>query len=280
MLSREVNSRYVYCIFCLSYANNIWLQNIPRGKAIERDARADNPFLDTTEYIMNKMIQRQDIVPPWIEKQQELVKAANVFRARLRNDWKRHAARTIASRGGSLQDQMKTAERYAESEAVYNPKKRAIEQISVPTNLTQDPVMVKITQEASSSSNNTPGVRVTLETKDEILETKVVKPPENSSAFGTSPSDIIESPSPQKSLPPPFRIPSWENTEMSYLKLAIENLNNLARSYNLMAPDLAKKPYFSLDRELKSCYADIAPQLAQAIKERAVRPVSAPTLPP
>ncbi|EHK97253.1 hypothetical protein M7I_6983 [Glarea lozoyensis 74030] len=55
-------------------------KNIPRGKAIVRDARADNPFLDTTEYIMNKMIQRQDIVPPWIEKQQELVKAANPWR--------------------------------------------------------------------------------------------------------------------------------------------------------------------------------------------------------
>uniref|UniRef100_A0A8H7TSG9 DnaJ homologue subfamily C member 28 conserved domain-containing protein n=1 Tax=Bionectria ochroleuca TaxID=29856 RepID=A0A8H7TSG9_BIOOC len=39
-------------------------KNIPRGKGVERDARADNPFIDTTEYIMNKMIQRQDIVPP------------------------------------------------------------------------------------------------------------------------------------------------------------------------------------------------------------------------
>ena len=38
---------------------------------------------------MNKMIQRQDIVPPWIEKQQELVKTANVFRGRLRADWVR-----------------------------------------------------------------------------------------------------------------------------------------------------------------------------------------------
>jgi hypothetical protein len=34
-------------------------KDIPRGKAVERDARADNPFIDTTEYIMNKMIQVQ-----------------------------------------------------------------------------------------------------------------------------------------------------------------------------------------------------------------------------
>lgn len=39
-----------------------------------------------------------------------------------------------------------------------------------------------------------------------------------------------------------------------------------------MAPDLAKKPYFNLDRELRSCYADIAPQLADTIRERAARP--------
>src|ERR1700709_650255 len=115
------------------------MQNIPRGKMVERDTRADNPFIDTTEYIMNKMIQRQDIVPPWIEKQQELVKTANVFRARLRNDWKRHAARTIASRGGSLHDQIMVAERYAASERAYNPKTRSVEEISVPTNLTTDP---------------------------------------------------------------------------------------------------------------------------------------------
>lgn len=73
-------------------------------------------------------------------------------------------------------------------------------------------------------------------------------------------------------LPPPFRIQAWEKAEMSYLILAIANLNNITRSYNLMAPDLAKKPYFSLDRELKACYADVAPELAETIKERAARP--------
>jgi hypothetical protein len=40
-------------------------KNLPRGKAVERDPRADNPFLDTTEYFLNKMIQKQEIVPPW-----------------------------------------------------------------------------------------------------------------------------------------------------------------------------------------------------------------------
>jgi hypothetical protein len=210
---------------------------------------------------MNKMIQRQDIVPPWIEKQQELVKAANVFRARLRNDWKRHAARTIASRGGSLQEQMRIADRYAEAEKVHNPKRRAVEQISVPTNATSDPVMVKITQEAPSTIAN-PTIQITLGTKD--AEVTISE---------TTDTSTPQPEPPRTPLPAPFRIPTWEAAEASYLKLAITNLNSLTRSYNLMAPELAKKPYFSLDRELKSCYADVAPQLAGEIKERATRPV-------
>jgi hypothetical protein len=217
---------------------------------------------------MNKMIQRQEIVPPWIEKQQELVKAANIFRARLRNDWKRHAARTIASRGGSLEDQMRTADRYAEAERVHNPRKRAVEQISVPTNATSDPVVAKIIQEAPSEAQGSdpPSIQVSLETKNGglILE-PVITPTEP--VTPESPQSLPSTP-----LPAPFRIPSWETAELSYLQLAVTNLNNLTRSYNLMAPDLAKKPYFSLERELKSCYADIAPQLSAAIKERAARP--------
>jgi hypothetical protein len=214
---------------------------------------------------MNKMIQRQEIVPPWIEKQQELVKAANVFRGRLRNDWKRHAARTIASRGGSLQDQMRTAESYAEAEKFHNPKRRAVEQISVPTNVTNDPVMVKIIQEAPSELEGRipPPSQVSLESKD--VEVTILETSEQSEAVELAPK--LTAP-----LPAPFRIPSWEQAELSYLQLAITNLNSLTRSYNLMAPDLAKKPYFSLERELKSCYADVAPQLADAIQERASRP--------
>ena len=67
-----------------------------------------------------------------------------------------------------------------------------------------------------------------------------------------------------------FRDPDWERTEQSYLTTAINDLNNLTRTYNLMCPDLAKKPYFHLQRELKACYADVAPTLAQEIKERAL----------
>lgn len=40
-------------------------KNLPRGKKIERDHNASSPFIDTTEYFMNKIIQKQEIVPPW-----------------------------------------------------------------------------------------------------------------------------------------------------------------------------------------------------------------------
>lgn len=209
-------------------------KNIPRGKGVERDARSDNPFIDTTEYIMNKMIQRQDIVPPWIEKQQELIKAAGSFRTRLRNDWKRHAARMIASSGGSLQEQMKRAEDFAAAEALHNPRQRSVDQIPVPSSSTDDPVMVKMQQQA----------------QDTVADIPQADP-------GTP-------------LPKPFRDAAWEKTEQTYLDLSIENLNRLTRGYNLMAPDLAKKPYFSLQRELASCYADMAPLVANEIKERAL----------
>lgn len=238
---------------------------------------------------MNKMIQRQEIVPPWIEKQQELVKAAHVFRARLRNDWKRLAARTIASRGGSLQEQMRKADLYAQAELVYNPKRRAVEQISVPTNATDDPVMLKIIQEVPEAGEVAP-LQVSLDSKEgevtitesSILTTSDV-PSEaakvEQSAASSAQEELVELPEsrvpsepPRVPLPAPFRIPSWEAAEASYLQLAVTNLNSLTRSYNLMAPDLAKKPYFSLEREMKACYADVAPNLAREIKERAARP--------
>lgn len=212
-------------------------KNLPRGKETERDPRANNPFIDTTEYLLNKMIQGQEIVPPWIEKQQELVKAARVFRQRLRNDWKRHAARMIAARGGSLQEQMKRAEEHAAAEQLHNPRQRSVDQIAVPTNSTDHPVMANLRKQAPTLAEAEP---------EEVAAKR-------------------EGP-----LPPPFRDAEWERAEAAYMKLSIDNLNSIARSYNLMAPDLAKKPYFALQRELAACFADVAPLVANEIKERAV----------
>jgi hypothetical protein len=220
---------------------------------------------------MNKMIKRQDIVPPWIDKQQELVKAANVFRSRLRNDWRRHAARSIASHGGSLEEQMRRASDYARAEAIHNPRRRNIDEISISTSATDDVVMQRLRQEASSSelaappsAPATPPDSTTLDadTVPSAALSETTQPP--------SPAPSTPRPAPQPSRP--FRDPTWEATERSYMTLAVQNLNSLTRSYNLIAPALAKKPYFSLERELAACFADVAPQLAGAIQERAARP--------
>ncbi|KAL2797148.1 hypothetical protein BJX66DRAFT_323561 [Aspergillus keveii] len=94
---------------------------IKRGKGVgtEVDHNANSAFIDTTEYFMNKIIQKQEIVPPWIEKQQELAREVDRFRQRLRVEWRRHAARIIASQGGSLETQMRRAEAYAAAEVRY-----------------------------------------------------------------------------------------------------------------------------------------------------------------
>jgi hypothetical protein len=197
---------------------------------------------------MNKMIKRQNMVPPWIEKQQELIKAAANFRGRLRNDWKRHAARMISARGGTLEQQVARAAAHARAEEVHNPRRRDPEQISVPTNSTDDVVMTA----ALPSSSPLPSPSSTGDQQP----------------APDSPSD----PAPEIELAHPFRDPAWEAAERSYMTLAIENLNAITRSYNLMAPDLAKKPYFSLDRELRNCFADVAPELPGEIRLRATRP--------
>ena len=262
-------------------------KNIPRGKGknVEQDHNANSPFLDTTEYFMNKIIQKQEIVPPWIEKQQELVKAAAVFRGRLRADWKRHAARVIASKGGSLEVQVRRAEAYAAAEAANNPKRVKTESLTeidhegrlsqltvtetpTPSSSTVDseitisedlasappPLEVEVASEAAAPSPSTP----------ESPDVSSQPPP------GPSP-EVIPSPPPLPILSP-FRDPAWQSLEHAYHTLAIKDLNNLTRSYNLQAPSLAKKPYFSLERELSSCFADIAPQLPNEIKDRARRP--------
>ncbi|KAL9013702.1 MAG: hypothetical protein Q9173_001619 [Seirophora scorigena] len=250
-------------------------KNIPRGKGenIERDYTASSPFLDTTEYFMNKIIQKQDIVPPWIEKQQELVKEAQTFRSRLRNDWKRHAARVIASRGGPVESQVRRAEAYAAAEAAQNPKKTKVEALSE-IDVEGRHSQVTVTETTTTPSDPS---ATTITVSEDLASTA---PQAEASASTGDPPDPLPQTSTQQTPPaspllpnlPPFRDPNWESLERSYHSLAVSSLNSLTRSYNLMAPDLAKKPYFTLERELRACFADVAPLLPSEIRDRARRP--------
>lgn len=263
-------------------------KNIPRGKGVGKtvDHNANSPFINTTEYFMNKMIQRQDIVPPWIEKQQDVVKTAGAFRQRLRNDWKRHAARMIASKGGSLDDQMRRAKAYALAEMKYNPraqKAEALSQIDSQGNVSQINVIETLAEAAEDQDSKitvveTPLGQTAAEVAADVAATTSVPvddvAPKTSEEVQGIPAQSAPSVSPTEILPElrPFRDPEWERIEMGYHSAALRDLNSLTRSYNLMAPELAKKPYYNLDRELNSCFADVAPQLADEIRERATRP--------
>jgi hypothetical protein len=194
--------------------------NIPRGKPRVEDHNARSPYMDTTEYFLNKMIQKQEVLPPWVEKQQELTKSVDRFRTRLRNDWRRFVARRIAAKGGSLEEQCRRAEEYAAAEAR----------------------------------------RVRLDRAATRMRLGEEVPPEE-----------FEAENGPKTL---FRDPEWESTELKYNTLAIDTLNELCRSYNMMAPSVARKPMFTLARELDRCYADVAPQVAEEIRSRANMPMN------
>lgn len=265
-------------------------KNIARGKGknIERDYTASSPFLDTTEYFMNKIIQKQEIVPPWIEKQQELVKATAVFRSRLRADWKRHAARMIASKGGSLDAQIRRAEAYAAAEASNTPRIANVEALSeiekggqisqisvtetpIPSNTMHDSKITVSKDLASKSPTSEPDPSTSIEPDPSTsISSSTETPPSPTSPQRPS---LTSTGAPARPFPlaslSPFRDPAWESLELPYHTLAVKSLNSLTRSYNLQAPDLAKKPYFSLLRELRACFADIAPQLPHEIRERA-----------
>lgn len=249
-----------------------------RGKKLERDYNASSPFLDTTEYFMNKIIQKQEIVPPWIERQQDLVSSANRFRARLRSDWRRHAARMISSAGGNLDAQVQRAERYAESESALNPQPRKREEKLNTVDAESHMSQISLAGELRPPRPEASGPPDDLDT----MTTQVTVTPQEELEKGQAESSIDSSPTSrptsQRAPTPLFRDPDWEHTELSYHQTAVNDLNALTRTYNLMAPDLAKKPYFSLDRELKTCYADVAPTLAHEIKERALARVRDPAV--
>ncbi|KAK3713547.1 hypothetical protein LTR37_008505 [Vermiconidia calcicola] len=260
-------------------------KNIPRGHRIEKDHNANSPFIDTTEYLMNKIIQKQDIVPPWIEKQQELVSTATKFRSRLRADWKRHVARTISSRGGGLEQQMRLAEEHAFAESIENPLKKKEEKLNVVDHsghMSQITLSGELKPTLAATPTSIQDEEVNPETELKIMEqtfnddgTLKSQPEQTLTISPEQPEQRPETTQPPPSTPriptvPPFRDPQWESTERKYLEAAVANLNSLARSYNLMAPPIARKPYYYHDRELKSCFADVAPQVAGAIREKAL----------
>lgn len=231
-------------------------RNIPRGKGkhVERDHTAANPYLDTTEYLMNRIMQKQEVTPEWIQKQQELKLETHRFRTQLRNDWKRHAARLISSQGGTLQTQIRRAQAYALAEAKQNESAKASFQTEEKTVPEIEP-MTQIDHEGKISRVPPPASC----SSDDSLQSQ--QP--NSSLANTG---ISAEPLPNL---PCLRDPQYFNIEKEYHDLKIKKLNEMIRSYNLLAPRVAQRPYLKLQRELDSCYAEVAPSLADEVYRRA-----------
>ncbi|KAJ6119359.1 hypothetical protein N7523_003639 [Penicillium sp. IBT 18751x] len=216
-------------------------RQIKRGKGIntETDYNANSAYIDTTEYFMNKIIQKQEIVPPWIEKQQELASEISRFRQRIRAEWRRHAAMLIASQGGSLDEQMRRARGHAAAEARLVERRKA-------------EAAFKKRDEQVSEIDTDGRIVARVETPEAI---------ESHGEEKDAPGDIPHL--------PPLRDEAYLGIERSYHELAVKHINKIARSYNLQAPRSAQKPYISLDRELNNCFAEVAPQLAEEIRRRA-----------
>ena len=264
-------------------------RNIQRGKGVntQRDYVANSPFLDTTEYFMNKIIQKQEIVPPWIDKQQELVKLVNSFRARLRSEWRRHAARMIAASGGTIDEQVRRAKGYALAEEVINPRQSKMSSMTgistdgtLSTITVEERVAAGVMDEAMGEKAPEVEIKVTEVKAEDAASANTESTPSieastDAPPLPTNPSGSSPKPSNTGVLPMahPFRDLTWEKTENAYHTLAIAELNSTTRSYNLMAPKIAQKPYYSLDRELRRCFADVAHSLPDEILERSRKPV-------
>lgn len=261
-------------------------KNIPRGKGknVERDHNANSAFIDTTEYFMNKIIQKQEIVPPWIEKQQELIREIDRFRSRLRNDWRRHAARLIASQGGSLQQQMRRAQSFAAAEARVAFKQSNKVPASSPLIPSDEAVLASHTQidrEGRPRMDTSPeGVLSTPRTSEvgETINTDLQSSPATGVPSEISNSTLTESSTTLLPAVNPLRDPEYHAIERRYHELQIKSINDLTRSYNLQAPRPAHKPYLNLERELNSCFVDVAPSLADEIRRRATERIRNPGL--
>lgn len=223
--------------------------SIKRGRGVntKTDHNANSAYIDTTEYFMNKMIQKQELVPPWIEKQQELAREVDRFRQRIRTEWRRHAARLIASKGGTLDAQMRRADAYAAAEA------RLAERAAIAKSLRDND-----NTETSSSSHST------TETKQDTPQSETASPPTTEEKDTQLPH--LE----------PLRDPHYLAIERPYHELTIKTLNDATRTYNLQAPPVSRKLYLNLDRELSACYAEVAPSLAEEIKRRALEKARGP----
>ncbi|KAI7905614.1 uncharacterized protein BX663DRAFT_500346, partial [Cokeromyces recurvatus] len=60
-----------------------------RGKPLPEDPLMHNPFIDRTEYFLNRIVQRNGAAPPWIIMQQEVDTEITTLRSQMNSAFKR-----------------------------------------------------------------------------------------------------------------------------------------------------------------------------------------------
>ncbi|GBB92154.1 hypothetical protein RclHR1_19710003 [Rhizophagus clarus] len=61
------------------------------GKPLPEDPNDRNPYLDRTEFLLNRIVQRQGSAPAWIEYKKDVDSEIYLFRQRIRESWLRYA---------------------------------------------------------------------------------------------------------------------------------------------------------------------------------------------
>ncbi|RHZ48849.1 hypothetical protein Glove_541g36 [Diversispora epigaea] len=61
------------------------------GKPLPIDPNENNPYLDRTEFFMNRLVQRQGAAPAWIEYQKEVDNEIFTYRKRMQENWLRYS---------------------------------------------------------------------------------------------------------------------------------------------------------------------------------------------
>ncbi|TRM67472.1 hypothetical protein BD626DRAFT_368036, partial [Schizophyllum amplum] len=68
-----------------------------RGAPIMQQTEETNPFISKEEFLMNRILQRNEVAPPWVEIQGELEGAVRSLRQLLRQAWTRRALRNLTA---------------------------------------------------------------------------------------------------------------------------------------------------------------------------------------
>lgn len=68
-------------------AKGLFQSNPFHGKPIPRDYNESNPFLQREEFVLNRMIQRQGNMPPWVQRNQDLQAEILSLQQRIQHAW-------------------------------------------------------------------------------------------------------------------------------------------------------------------------------------------------